>query len=94
MAKVSPGEFINQVRAEARKVVWPTMKETRITAIMVVIMTTLLALFFFTGPVVTHALSQACLHENIKPILAEDRRGADRPHREGPAGSGGEGRRS
>lgn len=36
----------------------------------------LLALFFFTGPVVTHALAQACLHEGIKPLLAEDRRGA------------------
>lgn len=35
----------------------------------------LMALFFFTGPVVTHALAQACLHENIKPILTEDRRG-------------------
>jgi multicomponent Na+:H+ antiporter subunit G len=38
----------------------------------------LLALFFFTGPVVTHALAQACLHEGIKPQLAEDRRGVDR----------------
>jgi Na+/H+ antiporter subunit len=53
----------------------------------------LLALFFFTGPVVAHALSQACLHENIKPILTEDRRGAGRPQPEGPAGSAGEGRR-
>jgi multicomponent Na+:H+ antiporter subunit G len=35
----------------------------------------LLALFLFTGPVVTHALAQACLHEGIKPLLAEDRRG-------------------
>ena len=34
----------------------------------------LLALFFFTGPVVTHALAQACLHEGITPPLAEDRR--------------------
>ena len=47
MAKVSPGEFIRQVRAEGSKVVWPTMKETRTTAIMVLIMTTLLAIFFF-----------------------------------------------
>jgi multicomponent Na+:H+ antiporter subunit G len=39
----------------------------------------LLALFLFTGPVVTHALAQACLHEGIKPLLAEDRRGASRP---------------
>jgi preprotein translocase subunit SecE len=56
VAKVSPGEFINQVRAEARKVVWPTMKETRITAIMVVIMTTLLALFFFGVDSALHAI--------------------------------------
>lgn len=47
MAKVSPGQFIREVRAEGRKVVWPTMKETRVTAIMVLIMTTILALFFF-----------------------------------------------
>ncbi len=47
VAKVTPGEFVNQVRAEGRKVVWPSMKETRTTAIMVLIMTTLLAVFFF-----------------------------------------------
>ena len=47
MAKVSPGEYIRQVRAEGSKVVWPTMKETRTTAIMVLIMTSLLAIFFF-----------------------------------------------
>jgi multicomponent Na+:H+ antiporter subunit G len=34
----------------------------------------LLALVFFTWPVVTHALAQACMHENIAPQLAEDRR--------------------
>ena len=34
----------------------------------------ILALFFFAGPVVTHALAQAALHEDIKPLLAEDRR--------------------
>ena len=47
MAKVSPGEFIRQVRSEAGKVVWPTRKETVTTAIMVMIMTALLAVFFF-----------------------------------------------
>ena len=46
VAKVTPGEFIRQVRAEGSKVVWPSMKETRTTAIMVLIMTSLLALFF------------------------------------------------
>lgn len=29
---------------------------------------------FFTWPVVTHALAQVCLHEDIHPALAEDRR--------------------
>ncbi len=47
MAKVSPGEFIRQVRAETSKVYWPTRKETVATAIMVLIMTSLLAIFFF-----------------------------------------------
>ena len=47
MAKTSPGEFMRQVRTEARKVVWPTGKETWVTALMVFILTGLLALFFF-----------------------------------------------
>ena len=34
----------------------------------------LLALFVFTGPVVTHALAQACLHEGVDPLLTDDRR--------------------
>ena len=46
MAKTSPGEFFRQVRNEAGKVVWPTRKETITTAIMVLIMTLLLAIFF------------------------------------------------
>lgn len=39
----------------------------------------LLLLFFFSGPVVTHALAQACLHERVLPQLAEDRRGLHHP---------------
>lgn len=46
MAKVNPGEFIRQVRAESSKVVWPTWPDTVRTAIMVLIMTTILGLFF------------------------------------------------
>ncbi len=46
VAKTSPGEFIRQVRAETAKVVWPTRKETVTTAIMVMIMTAMLAVFF------------------------------------------------
>ena len=47
MSKVTPGEFMRQVRSETAKVTWPTRRETVTTAIMVVIMTTLLAVFFF-----------------------------------------------
>ena len=47
MAKVSPGEFFRQVRAETAKVVWQSRRETMMTSLMVVIMTALLGLFFF-----------------------------------------------
>ena len=45
--KTSPLEFIRQVQAETRKVIWPTGRETVMTGVMVMIMTALLALFFF-----------------------------------------------
>ncbi len=47
MARTSPAEFIRQVQAETRKVVWPTRRETWMTGVMVVIMTTMLGTFFF-----------------------------------------------
>jgi preprotein translocase subunit SecE len=47
MAKTSPGEFVTQVQTEAKKIVWPTARETWMTAVMVVIMTGLLGIFFF-----------------------------------------------
>lgn len=46
MANPTPMEFVNQVKTETKKVVWPTRRETVMTAVMVVIMTTILALFF------------------------------------------------
>ena len=47
VARVNPGEFMNQVKVESAKIVWPTRRETMMTALMVVIMTSLLAAFFF-----------------------------------------------
>ena len=46
MAKQSPAEFINQVRAEGRKVVWPSREETIRTSIFVFLLTLILSLFF------------------------------------------------
>ncbi len=64
MAKTSPGEFVRQVRQETAKVTWPSRRETMITAIMVLIMTTILSLFFLgvdqvLGHVVRFLLSMA-----------------------------------
>jgi preprotein translocase subunit SecE len=47
VAKVSPKTFFDQVRTESGKIVWPSRKQTIQSALMVVIMTTLLAVFFF-----------------------------------------------
>ena len=44
--KTSPAEFLRQVQAEGRKVVWPTREETVRTAIFVFILTVILSLFF------------------------------------------------
>ncbi|MEO1969497.1 MAG: preprotein translocase subunit SecE [Sphingomonadaceae bacterium] len=44
--KTSPAEFLNQVRAETRKVVWPTREETIKTSIFVFVMMLILSLFF------------------------------------------------
>ena len=49
MAKTNPFEFIQQVRAETRKVTWPGRREVMITTIMVFIMVTLAALFFLAA---------------------------------------------
>ncbi len=46
MAKTTPIEFVRQVQAEARKIVWPTRKETVMTGVMVMVMTSLLGVFF------------------------------------------------
>ena len=47
MAIVNPAQFIQQVRAETAKVVWPTRRETLLTTVMVFIMAALAAVFFF-----------------------------------------------
>ncbi|AIT06966.1 MULTISPECIES: preprotein translocase subunit SecE [Bacteria] len=61
MAKTTPIEFIRQVQAETKKVVWPTRRETIMTGVMVVIMTTILALFFLGVDTFFNAVVQALL---------------------------------
>lgn len=48
MAKtLNPLQFIQQVRAEVSKVVWPTRREVLLTTGMVFVMSALTAIFFF-----------------------------------------------
>lgn len=62
--KPSPAEFLSQVRAEGRKIVWPTREETVKTSIFVFIMMLILSLFFLGidstfGAIVGWLLNQA-----------------------------------
>ena len=42
----NPAQFIQQVRAEVSKVVWPTRREVLLTTLMVVALAGLAAIFF------------------------------------------------
>jgi preprotein translocase subunit SecE len=46
MAMTNPIQFIQQVRAEVSKIVWPTRREVMLTTVMVFIMAALTAIFF------------------------------------------------
>ena len=46
MARTNPLQFMQQVRAEVSKVVWPTRRETTVTTIMVLILTIIVTIFF------------------------------------------------
>ena len=50
---INPFKYVQQVRNEVSKIVWPTRKETMTTTVMVFIMSTLVALFFFIIDTIT-----------------------------------------
>jgi preprotein translocase subunit SecE len=62
VAKTTPIEFFRQVQAETKKVIWPTRRETIMTGVMVVIMTTILAVFFLGVDTFFNAVVQALLN--------------------------------
>lgn len=43
---ISPAKFIQQVRSEAGKITWPGRREVLLTTVMVLLLTTLAAIFF------------------------------------------------
>jgi len=62
MAMTNPLQFIQQVRSEVSKVVWPTRREVLLTTVMVFIMATLTAIFF--------ALVDLLIRSGLEGILA------------------------
>lgn len=62
MANTNPLTFIQQVRAEVSKIVWPTRREVLLTTVMVFIMAALTAVFF--------ALVDILIRSGVQGILA------------------------
>jgi preprotein translocase subunit SecE len=60
-AKTNPFQFLQQVRAEVAKVVWPTRREVMLTTVMVFIMASLTAVFFFIVDLIIRTGLQALL---------------------------------
>ena len=50
--KTSPITFLQQVRAETAKVVWPSRRETMISTVMVLVMAVLASIFFLLADTV------------------------------------------
>ena len=63
MATMNPIQFIQQVRAEVAKVVWPTRREVLLTTVMVFIMAALTAVFF--------ALVDLGIRGELRVVLSE-----------------------
>ncbi|NRA99502.1 MAG: preprotein translocase subunit SecE [Rhodobacteraceae bacterium] len=47
MARTNPIQFVQQVRSEVSKIVWPTRREVLLTSVMVFVLAMLTAIFFF-----------------------------------------------
>ena len=50
---VNPLKYVQQVRSEVSRIVWPTRKETMTTTLMVFVMSAIVALFFFIIDTIT-----------------------------------------
>lgn len=56
-SKITPAQFVRQVRQEVAKVTWPSRKETMVTTATVFGMVTLAAIFFFVvDQIISHAV--------------------------------------
>lgn len=63
--RTNPFTFLQQVRAEVAKVVWPTRRETVISTIMVLMFATLAALFFMAADGILGLVVRTVLGINV-----------------------------
>jgi preprotein translocase subunit SecE len=61
MAGINPLQFIDEVKRETKKIVWPTFNETRTATIMVFVMVTICSLFLFATDQVISAIIKKIL---------------------------------
>ncbi len=61
MAITNPVQFVQQVRSEVSKVVWPTRREVVLTSVMVFLLAIVTATFFFIVDLI--------IREGLKGIL-------------------------
>jgi len=54
-------QFMQQVRSEVAKVVWPSRRETMITTVMVFVMAAIFAIFFFGVDQIIQAILRVIL---------------------------------
>ena len=58
---VGPLQFIEEVKRETKKIVWPSMAETRMTTIMVFVMVAICSLFLFATDQIISAIIKKIL---------------------------------
>lgn len=47
MAKLNPFQLVQQTRSEVGKIAWPNRREVMLTTVMVFVLATITAIFFF-----------------------------------------------
>ena len=61
MAKVSPAQFVRQVRQEVARISWASRRDTGLATVTVFVMATIAALFFLLADMVLSNLVQFIL---------------------------------
>jgi preprotein translocase subunit SecE len=68
MVQIDPFKFLQEVRAEAQKVTWPTRKETTVTTMMVFVMVILATIFFLVADQIMRLGIGYCSASTLRPM--------------------------